>query len=164
MKLRSVVLGLLIVPALFAAVLFAACGGDDDSGGSSGGGTGSDEKFVSDICKAGAQFSKDIDSVTKDLSGASSEKDIAVKFAKPFETFANAFSNAKPPSDLKQWHSDASKQLKDAVAALKKGDTESGLFAGDNPFPEPPQNAQDRLEKIAEKNKDCQDADFTFGQ
>lgn len=163
MKVRSLAIWLGILPIALGASFFAACGGDDDDGGGGGGATGSDEKFVADICKAGAKFSKDLESVSSNIS-STDPKEIAAKFAKPFEDFSNAFSKARPPKDLADWHKDASAKLKDAVAQLKKGDAESGFFAGDEPFPDPPKNAADRLEKIAGKNKDCQDADFSFGQ
>jgi hypothetical protein len=165
MKVRSLAIWLGILPIALGASFFAACGGDDDDGGSSGGGggTGSDAAFVADICKAGAKFSKDLESASSNIS-STDPKEIAAKFAKPFEDFSNAFSRAKPPKDLAAWHKDASAKLKDAVAQLKKGDAESGFFAGDEPFPDPPKDASDRLSKIAEKNKDCQDSDFNFGQ
>jgi hypothetical protein len=145
------------------ALAFAACGGDDD-GGSSGtsGATGSDEKFVADICKAGKTFS---DEITKLSSSITDPSKAADAFAKPFETFAKAFAKAAPPKDLKSWHDDASKSLNDIVKKLKGGDLEEAFSAFDgDPFPDPPKSASDRLTKVAEKNKDCKDADFTFGQ
>lgn len=150
------------------AMAFTACGGDDDddsgsSSSSSSGGTGSDEKFVADICKAGSQFSKDLEKATTSLGNTSDPKKAAQALAKPFEDFANAFDKAKPPKDLKDWHDTASDKLKTAVAALKKGDLEADIFTQDEPFPDPPKDAADRLSKIADNNKDCQDADFSFG-
>lgn len=147
------------------ATLFAACGGDDDdddTGGSTSGATGSDEKFVADICKAGSKFSKDLDAATKDIATLTDPKKVAEKLSGPFDDFANSFSKAKPPKDLVDWHKDASSKLKDAASALKKGDLESDIFTQDSPFPDPPKDAADRLSKIADKDKDCADANFDF--
>ncbi len=168
MKLRKWTLYLGVATMALSASIFAACGGggddDDDDGGSApSGATGTDEKFVADICKAGAKFAKDLEKVFADISALSDEKKAAEALAKPFEELSNAFSKAKPPSDLKDWHKDASSKLKEAVAALKKGDTESDIFAADSPIPDPPKGSRDRLNKVAANNKDCQDTDFTFG-
>jgi len=144
--------GFILVPALLGALLLGACGG----GGSGGTGSGSDEKFVADICKAGAQFQDDLTKLFANLANIQSEEEAAKKIAEPFETFAKSFKAAKPPADLKQWHSDSSKSLDEAVAALKKGNTNAAIFQQDSPFPEPPKGAEERLSKIAANNTDCQ--------
>lgn len=165
MKFRKLALYLGVATIALGATMFAACGGDDDDdGGSTSGATGSDEKFVADICKAGVTFSKDLEKVMKDAASLSDEKKAAQALADPFEDFANAFSKAKPPKDLSEWHKDASSKLKEAVKALKDGDLESDIFTQDSPFPDPPKEASERLTKVAEGNKDCQEADFTFGE
>ena len=150
--------GFILVPALLGALLLGACGGDSDGGG--GGGTGSDEKFVADICKAGAQFQDDLTKLFASLANVQSEEEAVKKLAEPFESFAKSFKTAKPPSDLKQWHSEASKSLDEAVAAMKKGDANAAIFQQDSPFPEPPKGAEERLSKIAAANADCQKADL----
>ena len=147
------------VPVALAATFLAACGGDDDGGP---GGTGSDEDFVADICRAGADFSKALQEVFSDPSALADEDKAIEKLSDAFEAFANDFAEARPPADLKEWHSESSKQLDDGVQQLKDGNLEGGVFAGDNPFPEPPAEAGERLSKIAETNEHCQDADFSF--
>jgi len=161
MVFRTRLAWLLLAPAMLAMV-FAACGGGDDDDGGGGGGTGSDEAFVASICKSFNTFSTDLDKVMKDASSLTDEKAAAKKFAEPFDKLATNFANAKPPKDLKDWHSDASKVLKDAAKAMKDGD----LAALENldDLPDPPSGASDRLEKIAKDNKDCQAADFAFGE
>ena len=157
------------VPVMLALVL-AACGGDDDSsdsssGDSSSGGsiaTGSDEKYVADICKAAAQFFDEVQKATSSASASASEEDVMKAFQKPFETFASNLEKAKPPKDLKDWHAQAVKQIKSFAEAIKKGDFEA-LANSENVFPDPPQDVVDRLEKIAASNTDCQRADVTFG-
>ncbi|WP_322796396.1 hypothetical protein [Tepidiforma sp.] len=154
---RTKLLGLAGAAAL-ALLGGAACGG----GG--GGGTGSDEEFVADVCKAGAQFQKDLEAAFTKMASADSQEDAVKAVAEPFEKFANAFKDANPPSDLKEWHKEASNSLDDAVAALKKGNMDAEIFSSDTPFPDPPAGAAERLQKIAENNKDCQDADLFFGR
>lgn len=165
MTIRKWALYLGVATMALSAAMFAACGGDDDDdgGASPSGATGSDEAFVASICKAGVTFSKDLDKVTKDLASLTDPKKAATALAGPFEDFSNAFIKAKPPKDLKDWHSDASAKLKEAVKALKSGDLESDIFTQDAPFPDPPKEAAARLTKVAEKNDDCKEADFSFG-
>lgn len=159
MNFRKIAIWAGILPVALGATFFAACG-DDDDGGS--GGTGNDENYVSSICKAGLDFSKAIEKIFTDPEMLADEDKAMDKLADAFEDFSNAFAKANPPADLKDWHSDASKQLKDGVQQIKDGDLEGGIFAGDTPFPEPPAGAAERLEKIAETNEDCQEADFSF--
>ncbi len=150
MRFQRLKFGAALLPAVLAASLLGACGGSSE-----GGGTGSDEKFVADVCKAGAKFQDDLTGLIAKLATIQSETDAAKEVARPFEEFAVSFKKAKPPADLKEWHTEAGKSLDRAVAALKKGDTSA--FDGD-PFPEPPSGAADRLNKVAEKNADCQKA------
>ena len=151
MVFRTRLAWLLLAPAMLAMV-FAACGGGDDDDGGGGGGTGSDEAFVASICKSFNTFSTDLDKVMKDASSLTDEKAAAKKFAEPFDKLATNFANAKPPKDLKDWHSDASKVLKDAAKAMKDGD----LAALENldDLPDTPSGASDRLEKIDKDTKD----------
>ncbi len=153
---RRLALWLGLVPLTLGATFFAACGGDDD-----GGGNGSDEDFVNDLCKAGADFSRDLESLGDDLADESDPEKIAEAVSEPFEDFANAFKDMNPPSDLEDWHEDASGSLDDAVNSLKDGDFDAGIL-GDDPIPEMPSDAQDRLTQLAEDNEDCQDAEFDF--
>jgi hypothetical protein len=167
-------LALLSLVAVSALVLLAACGGDDDDDGGGGGnstttsgggnittsgGTGSDEDFVADICKAGKQFAADFQTALKDLgTNASDPNKIAEKLTKPVEDFVKAFAKAKPPKDLKDWHEQATSQMNLLVKNLKENNDFSAFEEQDQPFPDPPANAEERLSKVAEKNKDCQDA------
>ena len=92
------------------------------------------------------------------------DEDKAIEaMVKPFENFANAIDDANPPKDLKDWHDQTVETLDDVVKKLKDGDVEALSSFGDSPLPEPPADASERLQKIADKNKDCQDADFAFG-
>jgi hypothetical protein len=155
---------------LAAVVLLGACGGgddddddasSDDNKSSSSGATGSDEKFVADICKGFATFQASFEKITADPGKLANEKDAIEAFSKPFEQLAKDFSNAKPPKDLKDWHKEASDSLNKASAAIKKGDLQS-LDSLDSALGDPPKGVDERLSKVAEKNKDCQAANLDF--
>lgn len=136
------------------ALLLAGCGGG------SGGGGGSDEAFIEDICAAGVEFFSALEGI--DTQEADPAKALEA-FAGPFEDFANAVEDADPPSDLEEWHTQAVASLNDIVAKLKDGDIDALSNLGDSPFPEAPADAQERLDKIAADNEDCQEADLGFG-
>jgi hypothetical protein len=160
---RKFALWLGLVPLALGAMFFVACGGDDDDGGGGGGGTGSDEDFVDDLCKAGANFAKDLDKIGEDLNEETDPEKISDAISEPFEDFANAFKKLNPPRDLKDWHDDASNSLDDVVESLKGGNLDAGAL-GEDPFPEMPKEAEERLTKLAEENEDCQDSDFDFSE
>jgi hypothetical protein len=88
--------------------------------------------------------------------------DISKAFSGPFEDYAKAISKAKPPKDLKEYHDNIVTTLNDASKAMKSGGGLEGLAGLSEDFPEPPKATQDRLQKIADKNKDCQAADLSF--
>lgn len=152
--------------AIIALMALAACGDDDDSSGSGPGassGSGSDADYVAVLCKATKAFGDDMSKVTADPSKLKDPTDIGKLFAEPFDTYAKAVAKAKPPSDLKDYHSQMVKALNDAVAKIKTSKDLSALSSlGDSQIPEPPQAVKDRLQKVAEKNKDCTDAGVDF--
>ena len=116
---------------LAAVVLLGACGGGDDddaaadskgdSKSSSSGATGSDDKFVADICKGFATFAASAAKISADPGKLKDEKSAIEAFSKPFEQLAKDFSNARPPKDMKDWHKQASDSLNKAAAAIKNG-------------------------------------------
>lgn len=161
MKLRKIGLLLGIAPFALGATFLGACG-DDDGGG--GGGSGSDEDFVAGLCDAFLVFQEDLQDLFSDLSDLEDEEEAAKAMAEPFEKLAESFEDLNPPSDLRDWHEDASEALNEAAEQLKDGNVDDGIFAGDQPFDDPPQDVQDRLQAIAEDNDDCIEADFTFDE
>jgi hypothetical protein len=166
LKLRQLGLLLGIVPVALGAAIFAGCGDDDDDGGGGGGArTGTDEQFVSDFCKALKDFQDSLSDTLSDPEALSEGEDaVAEALAEPFRDFADAFKDMRVPNDLKDWHSDATKALDQAADQLEDGKFDEGIFAEEEPFEDPPQDVQDRLQKLAEDNEDCKDADFTFDQ
>ncbi|MGI8926113.1 MAG: hypothetical protein ACR2HN_05625 [Tepidiformaceae bacterium] len=174
LKIRHWVVLLPATLALLLAAALVGCGGDDDddddtNGGDNngipnlGGGTGGDDKFVADVCKAGVAFLNSLNKSISDPAIVQDSEKLTEKIADSFEDFSNEFAKARPPSDMKSWHSDASKELKARVSRLKKGEDLETVFADEGePFPEPPAAAGERLRAAAEKNKDCQEAQFTF--
>jgi hypothetical protein len=155
---------------LFAAtaiLLAAACGGGDDDGGSGGSrGAGNDERYVADICKAGKAFQEDFFAALAGVGSSQDPNKVVEALAKPLEEFAKAFDRANPPSDLKTWHEQTAKQLKDVVKQFKDSDNldDLGEAFDEDLISSPPAGAAERLQRIAESNKDCQDAGFNFDE
>lgn len=154
--------------SVIAASFLAACGGGD--GGDSASGT--DEDYVAIICKAGAEFASSIDKAqdealakaladVEDLTDEAAIEKVAAKvMAEPVEAFAKAISNAKAPADVKDYHNSVVTQLKTAVKELNAGNVSALDALGD--FATPPEAVGNRLQAIAEKNADCQAAQFSF--
>ncbi len=153
MELRRLVL-LGLAPVAVGAALLASCGGG-------GGGNGSDEDYVADICAAGAEFQDDLFAAFGDVDPDASEEDQLKAFVEPFENFAKALEKANPPSDIKDWHSDTVKSIKEIVKQIKDGNTDA-LESDEDPIGDPPAGVAERLQAIAEGNEDCISADFTF--
>lgn len=146
---RWALIALTVLPAL----AFLACGG------SSG---GSDTSYVAAVCSAEKKFSDSLQAITSDpklLTDPKAATDptfLSSKLAPAFDQFAKDFANAKPPSDVKDWHNATAKQFADMAASVKSGKDISQLFSGDGAnIPAPPGAASDRLGKIAATNKDC---------
>lgn len=178
-------LGRILLPAIalaaFSGVVFAGCSSNNDnktqdSSSSKSGtsvaaskGNGSDEEFVKGLCVAGQHF---VDTIMKSMditpaaSGTATADDLGKFFESfftglgpAFETLAKDIKGLKPPSDLGQWHADATKQLDAAVKALKSGNFDDPAIQnlGNDALPAMPQAAQTRLEKVAASTKECQD-------
>lgn len=170
----------------FAALGAAACGGDDDDSGSNGatnsgadatttttttssndkasdaGGakpSGTDEKYVAALCKSAAEFLDSFSKLQASAATATSEDDILKAFTKPMEEWIKDMKDAKPPSDLKDYHEKTVAAMEKALNGMKSGDPNalSNFDIGD-----PPKGAAERLQAAADKNKDCQDAQINF--
>ena len=163
MELRKLGLLLGIAPFALGATFFAACGGDDDDGGGGGGGgSGSDEDFVDGLCAAFKDFEDDFSKLLENPEDLANEDDAAEAMAEPFGKLADAFGDLNPPNDLEDWHKDASEALDKVAEQLKDGNFDESLFE-DDPLEEPPGDAQERLQKLADDNEDCKEANFDFG-
>ncbi len=146
-KLRLALLGLFILPATLSA-----CGG---------GGSSTDEEFVTELCSATAKLNTDFAAAVKDASGQTDSAKAVERLVPPLEAFVKAFDDAKPPKDLKDWHSAASKQLDSAVEKFKTEKTLASLEGfGDSPVPDPPADAKQRLRTAAENIKACDGVAF----
>lgn len=150
---------------LAAGLLFAAaCGGDDSSGGNpAGAGSGSDEAYVAAICKAQARFFESFDKAMSDPSKLNDPKEAAKLFIGPFEQLEKDVKAARPPKDVKEYHDQMVKAISGASTQLKDSKDITTLDL-ESDIKDPPQEITDRLQKIAEKNEDCQKADFSFGE
>ncbi len=172
MKSRIFMLALALPMAL--GVLFAACGGDDDDdddGGDSGSGssvqTGSDEKYVADMCKAYNTYATALTKAMLSIEEKDSEDAGALlkAFVGPMEDFAKAYAKMKPPADIKDWHVSSAKALSDQVKALKDAkDLSAFENIGESPVGDMPAGAEERLTKLADKNKDCAAVGGLFGE
>lgn len=129
----------------------------DDSGDiKPSGNTGSDEAYVSDICKG---FSEYMDGIASALSGVDItdpdyEKKLNEKLTNPIKAVAKVFADADPPSDLKDWHADVVAAFNQMVKSLEAGDYDA-LEDDSLEFPDMPAGAEERLSKIAENDADC---------
>jgi len=160
--------GFALTLVLLIASGLAACGGDD-SGGKSGTGTGSDDEFVKGLCEATSRFAADFEKAFAGPTPEDFAKAIELLFKSigaPFQRFSDSFSKLKPPPDLADWHRDASQKLAAATKALKDGNFADPSLAAlsDNPVPEMPAGAQQRLEAIAAKTGACKGFDPFTGQ
>ena len=165
MELRRL-LFLGFAPVALGALALAGCGGDDDDDGGGGGGsrTGSDEEFVTDLCAALKDFNDDISEVFSDPESFGEDEDkIAEAMSEPFRNLADSFDEMRVPNDLKDWHSDASEAMNKLADQLEDGNFDEASLEED-PFEDPPQDVIDRLQKLADDNEDCQDADFNFDE
>ncbi len=142
---------LALAAPLAAAALLGACGGDD--GGSDG-----DEQYVSAFCGAMADFLK-AQQAPPGASGNSSQ--ILAAAARPFDELVKALEDADPPSDAREWHEGFVADMKKMTEALKKGDMSA--LEGFDDIDEPPSKVDKRLSKVAEKNRDCQEAGLFAG-
>lgn len=166
-------LGLLAVSSL--VLVLAACGGggssnnsssktttpSSSSGGNTNAGTGSDQQYVAAVCKAMMKFQDSVSKVTADPSKLTNASDISKAFSGPFDQLISDMKGAKPPKDIKSYHDQVVAQLSKANDSLKNGgDINSLSSLGD--LPSPPQAVQDRLQKVADSDPDCQTAGINF--
>lgn len=172
MKIRTLLLSLSLAAVAAISLTAVACGGDDDNSGSksdstssssdtkTNSGTGSDEQYVSALCKAAAKMQ---DSITKvDASKIKSADDAVNAMTGPIEQFVKDLKAAKPPKDVQEYHNAVVKKMSDAVDALKKNKDPNAFGADFGEIPTPSASVKDRLQKIVDKNEDCKKADFTL--
>ena len=158
--------------ALLAALtLFAACGdddddtsaGDDDSGSSSSSGgdpSSSEEKYVATLCKATLDFTEALQKI--DPNDFTDEEKGLEAIKEPYQQFVKDIEKAKPTKELKDYHEQAVTQLKAGLKAIEDGDQDGIEALGDAEFPEPPADVSARLEKAAQENDDCKEANVAF--
>lgn len=158
MKFVRLVVGTAVV-GLVALAALEACGGD--SGGGPGG-AGSDEAYVRAVCGAFAKFEEDFTKLLSDPEALSDEDALTEKFAGVYRTFVDSVAKARPPADVREYHDAFVSQLRTSLDAAEKGDLESA-FAESSDLPAPPQDVQDRLQKVADGIEECRDLSI-FGQ
>lgn len=120
------------------------------------GNTGSDEAYVSDICKGFRGYFDDLSSMLSgiDFTDPNYEEKLNEKMTDPMRAVAKVFADADPPKDLQDWHNQVVAAFNKTVEALEKGDYDA-IDDESLEFPDMPADAEARLEKVAEKNEDC---------
>ena len=139
------------------AIVLGACGGNDTGGGGS---TGTDEQYVSTICKASLKLTDAIATASSDPSKVKNADDAVKLLSEPFQQYLDDLKRANPPKDVKDYHDQTVKALSDSLAKLKKDKNPAALSGADQP--QPSQAIKDRLSKVADTNEDCKKAGFSF--
>ncbi|MEO8540483.1 MAG: hypothetical protein ABI577_12150 [bacterium] len=139
---------------LFSAVIganFAACGND----------AGNDEGFVRGLCEASSALRAGIQQAGKD-GATSTEPGKAVDLmVAPVDAFVKSFGDLNPPKDLNDWHSDATKQLKQTADTFRAEKKLTVLASfNDSPVPDPPAAAKARLQTVATGVSECNGVAF----
>lgn len=136
------------VAAILLGSAFAACGGDS--------GTGTDARYVADICTAQATFRAGLDAL--DPTKLTTAADQAKALVAPVTLYLKDVKASQPPKDAKPYHDKIVQFLSDGLEKLKQGDASA---LGNEPDPAP-QDIRDRFQKIADGNEDCKKTNFTF--
>jgi hypothetical protein len=147
MKRRRVALGAF----LLAPALMIGCGGGDSS----------DEEFVTELCDAVVRLNTDFEAAVKDASAETDPAKAVERLVPPVEEFVDAFDDADPPEDLKEWHDASVAQLEAAVVKFKEAKTLASLEGfGDSPVPNPPAADKQRLREAARNVDECDSVAF----
>lgn len=126
---------------------------DDKKDSPLSGGTGSDEKYVADICKLSREWWDDMSAAFTKFDPEKPEE-FAKALTDPLNQYANELGKVKPPKDLKEWHEGLVAMFKEMIKGVESG--EGDIFSdSDAAYPDMPADAMERLTKIAEKNDDC---------
>lgn len=156
LRIRALLTAAGVLAVTSMMLVFTACGGDSSSGG-----TGTDEAYVSSVCKAMLKFSDSLNAM--DPTKLKSEDDAIKAITGPFDQLLKDLKAAKPPKDVKSYHDEVVATFQKANDQIKKNKDMSALTDAETPEP-PPAAIKDRLQKIADKNADCKKADFNFGE
>ncbi len=126
-----------------------------------GGGESSDEDFVAELCQAVVRLNTDFEAAIKSASTETDPAKAVEKLIPPVEKFVDAFDDADPPKDLKDWHDSAVTRLEAAVAKFKKAKTLASLEGfGDSPVPNPAPAEKNRLREAAQNVTECDGVAF----
>ncbi|MEO6397658.1 MAG: hypothetical protein ABIP13_04250 [Tepidiformaceae bacterium] len=138
---------LLFAPFALLLTTLSACGGDSD---------GSYESFSRDLCKASSGLQAGIQKAVKDASTNSDPNKAIETIADPIDAFVKAFDNGDPPKNLKAWHAQSAKDLKQAAETFRKQKDFTALSGfGDSPVPDPPSSEKQKLRDAAKNLTEC---------
>ena len=139
---------LVFLSLALAGPSFSACFGGD--------GTGSDESFVRALCEAQTELSAGVDEAVTAAGGQTDPQKTIDLLIPPLEAYVDAFRDADPPEDLKEWHDASADQIEAAVERFKDERTLASLEGfEDSPVPDPPTAAKARLRAAAADVEQC---------
>jgi hypothetical protein len=138
-----------------ASLATAACGGGRPDS------ERTEEAFVSDLCRSGAELVSALTAAANDPKLTNSDEAFAEALAGPFAKFANEFEHNAPPKSLQGWHDDVAGSLKRVAEDLRNGGGIEALTEA--PFPDPPAELRPRLQHLAQQDKLCRENKLTFG-
>jgi hypothetical protein len=146
---------------LVTAVLVTVSLGTSACGSSHRDSEPTDEEFVSNLCRSGAELISALTAAANDPTLADSDEALAEALAVPFAKFARDFEHNAPPRSLQAWHDDAAVSLKRVADDMRDGGGIEALTEA--PFPDPPAELRPRLQRLAQKDKLCRENNLTFG-
>lgn len=139
-------LGIFLALGVIAASSLVACGSDG----------GNDDDFVRGLCEASSALRTGVEKAVKDGATSTDPNKVVELLAVPVDAFVKAFDDLNPPKDLKDWHEEATSQLRQTAETFR---TEKKLTAlatfNDSPVPNPPDAARARLETAAADIPEC---------
>lgn len=141
-RILLVLISVLVIPSV------TACFGDD--------GAGSDESFVRALCVAQTELSDGVDDAVAAAGSQTDPEKTIDLLIPPLEAYVDAFKDADPPEDLKDWHGTSGDQIEAAVEKFKEERTLASLEGfEDSPVPDPPAAAKARLREAATGVPEC---------
>ncbi len=121
---------------------------------------GTDAEYVKGICLAMTEFFRDVEAA-KNAIDPNTPSGVAQQFAAafwpPLTRFKEDLNQVAPPADLMAWHDTVAEQLGHTAARIMAGDALSEIARlGDQPLPDFPPEAQERLAAAAAAAPECQ--------
>ena len=123
------------------------------------GGDSVDRDYLKSFCRAGRIYTEDIDKVFDLIIDGeiANPDDLREDIATIMEDFVDEYKDARPPQDLRMFHDESTRQLKQGAEFLRRNDLEK-LVELYRSLPDAPRHVQVRLENIAQDVNECKKA------